>query len=968
MVTSEHGEGGVRGHGRGHGVQGHGIDLSPSESYGFDISNIASDESKQVRKQLDSNEEAESEIFESFSKADKKDVKAMRIQTDKVFEKLSHLEKQRHEVDMSTTRVMESMVWVDECENERACVNVQARKLPRHLTSSRADSDRVPSEADSIEGMIDDMVGDEINADKTLPGLRCSVLESGRSLTPLSPFPEELYKKGSADYRLAYISDDNLEEDNDVFERDDAATDSENPKSSVKKRPLQAMGSLDKLLNEQGDLIDTDEKVDVEYQTALRYSEGDNEILDSDLQPELISNKTYEDSYKQKLVASKQSQSTENAKYADKSEGKILPKAKPKLETKNSLDALLDKQGSVIDIDMENADIDDELLKTLQRDFDECMQQNTQSNPKHSECTYLGVRHSLDGKQKPYMAAEDDTSEDEFENIVGNAESFIKKDTISKTEKEQIKVIISKMGIPIQEASSSDSSDSDTLSVIEEVEDETSEKENIGDNKEKSNYCLPDVNKVLEVVKPKVRDDSEEEKVQQYMKGPPKPPRAKGTLYEKVKNIESLTASSDVSTLSPVKKKSLGKKSQGKYKKLQDHWQAVEKHEADILDLEEDSEGRVEQIQENLKPVDVQDMFNPVIVIDKVDNASMNESNVYCESISDTSSFTSPDVGADYEFFPSHSRIEVVKKEHHSLDESHPICESISDRSDMGSLSFSSNKTFDTLDHSSDERRLKISINDSNPLCQSISEVDDSITIPVDEGLNAYDTSRIDNYQKVERHGIRLRGNCHSIPDLEDLTKESHAPVGECKSIDDLDVILVPPEGFGGQEINVDEMMGRHQKVVYCRSLSDGESELSYHVHEKAALCHSIDEKMEHEVSTLEHASAIVTDPSDIDIHSDNAHPPLKRLCVTNVDHSPTLTSEALFKTQVNMLVDSHGNVSPPIRKEEELFFKVPPPPIRPPRTKKVDPPSSACSSPEVFNSSPEDKLDSPRSGIIYHQ
>ncbi|XP_052808744.1 uncharacterized protein LOC128237352 isoform X2 [Mya arenaria] len=924
----------AQGHEEG-GVKGPGVGLQVSESEGFDLAHIGDG-----RISLDDESVSdETEVFEDIIKVDKAELKVASKASEDMLKKMQNL------TAKNRAKSIEEMTWIDECDDDDVEKDGKTplKKLPRHLTSSVIESERKPSEADSIEGMIDDMAQAQLNVETMVQDDKVSATESesGMSMTPISPFPEDLYFKRSGDYRLAYISDDNLDDDtNDVFEVQEKEKAPEkvevDEKMSAEKKKLQKMGSLDLLLQEQGDFVDGSVnfvELEHEYQSALRYSEGDNE----DIGEKENDKKETENKLANVIESSEiHTQNIIPEMLLTSSKATLMPmsaplKEKPKLVSKTSLDVLLDKQGHFINLEMDKADFDAELLKSLERQFDENIQSQLHHGPKNLEYAYLGVAPSFDMTDSQHQVSPVNDDLDDFDNIVENAETLFKREETDKNGKEQgdnVNLIVQRLKIPVAETSSSDTSDSDILSVIEEVEDETSDYPDVENGKPvvkiSSSNSLRRDNLTKKIVAK--RDDPTTDTAQknQEMKledePPKKPPRLKGKLYEKVKTMESLVTESKGGSPAVIKKKEADTKTQDKYKKLHDHWIAIEKNEADILDLEDEENEINGGVKTAAKIQDIPDEVNEAIL--------------------------------------------TLEKHIDEHDEELQV------------------ETVETVLHSTMNEykdNLGVSINDSNALCMSISDISSPPPVDVSDGDMernsmknlAADAEEETESEKMESHGIRLRGFCHSLSDLEDEDTGDSKIISItdsndiCHSISDID--YYNKESLGNididNEIDVDELLGRHKPVIKCCSISEGQADLVYHVPEDTEICHSIDEEVNiYKVESVplndELGTLIIGNASNMESKTDvNPHQPLKRL--SGEKGKKVNQVEAIFKSHVDLQVDTSGHVSPPIV-DDTLFFKVPVPPERPSRSKKTAPP--APKSPEIPADTPKENSDSPRS------
>lgn len=560
------------------------------------------------------------------------------------------------------TKSIEELIWVNEyeAENSDKLELKSSNHLPKLMTSSLAsEGDRKPSEADSIGDMTDDMTRAQLFSDTTMHSGRNSEsdLDIGLNLTPISPFPQELYAIRSEKYnRFAYISDDNR--DADSADDTDDITVNEQPKAQrkyLKEANLHLMGSLDLLLDEQGDFVDGNQEVielDKEYHDALEFTKEENTgKLDSATERKDASNdreikmdeiqlnpfKELHDKDRNSTVIVGMDEKRNKMIKCDsgdhkESSNKDIPLSsnetvepistafsmcKPKLTAQNSLDILLDQQGDLVDPDLQNVMFDAELLAILEKQFSEHLAiQN--SSPAHTqEYAFLGVQHRVRKVADTYVqnnSAEIPPRQDEFDAIVCDAKDYLYGTIHSNVTEKSYKPKYPCIECMLHECSP-ESSDSDMLSVIDEVDErdtsDDSGKEIYTARVETNTVCVDtafkkketrtaqeqvdikclsqpvtiDENKVVENIAIQAVDQIEND-LNEHSKSRT---HIKGNIYRKVtdmeKKVKHLNKGNGISRT--VDNKINAANNQEKYKKIHRHWLAIEKHEADILDTEE---------------------------------------------------------------------------------------------------------------------------------------------------------------------------------------------------------------------------------------------------------------------------------------------------------------------------------------------------------------------------------------------
>lgn len=972
------------------------------------------------------------EIEEVFEKTERssKDSRSSGT-TEKWYNKLKNLtgvKSRRLESNESDTSVIRQ--WEDSVEKGNKGM---LKMLPRHLTSSVAsDASRNTSEADSIECMIDKMVL-ETRQQSYNRAPDSEVFESF-NLTSVTPVNEDLLSKKQGNYKLAFISDENLDSDiSEVFTKNKTnqnPTDHEEGKLTIEMKGLEKMGSLDRLLSDQGDIVDCNQaniELDNEYHNALRYStEDDPELVDLFEKPE---NKTQ--------TVDRMGNDDIDANLTR--EEQFL---KPKLEAKSSLDLLIDEQGP--NIDMQNVEFDKEFLDSLEKQFSTHLKQEQTNSALKKEYSFLGVQLKTETGVDCGTDATKQHGDNGFDQLVQNAETLLGQPPRNfKKQSNDIvddSVLASPQNSDIPRNSSSTSSeDSDMLSVIEEVEDEYDAADS-GTKTDTTSIIRPvqgagsgeNITKmsVQEVQKVPIVPQEPEVTVVNVVK-----PGIKDKIFNMLKGIGGSDIDDKVQSKGS-KNNDTDSNTQEKFIKLNKHWHAVENHEEDVLDFDVEEteenmssqanksiESDIENINDKEKETDhfsniaenqntregfdedvfsiidnsneegnFEVMFNSTLNTPSKNNKfdgkgtvdlkseSLVESEItvedYCENLEGTHT-----EDQDKDDISSGAN-ETQEQKHVSLTDSNPICNSPMSDIDVMSPHF--------LQKFKQRSYLCASISDSHNFCHSIDselDIDQSGEQPDEEYI-----VQANNTKHTEQKCDSLAGSDsdqdqretdEENQQLEEQTNEkiddtpfqlSEKMVNKnlmlkidvlrdsCKSISTIST----PDTDDGINIKDSNIMENEAEADMSRPRCESipEEDGGYHAKENLRVCHSI---AEHVVAgDLQDIPDFQFRPINDDSQGlESQHTSVEKKTEVSVLETTIVKRADSFRTEVQMVLDDQGKLSPTVA-ENAQFFKEPP--IRPPRTKKITSLLSSSKLPIVSNSAPSDntlvKMDSSGSGI----
>lgn len=945
--------------------------------------------------------------------------------TDMLLKKLESMgiDRERNNTEMSQSRKKsaEEMTWISECEIDNREIEIaqlkSVKRLPRFMTSSVAsENERKPSEADSIEDMIDSMARAHLFVDTNLPA-RASEGDSdgGYTLTPVTPFPQEIYEKRSGKYnRFAYISDDNLDGDsaddllddeNDIekekitdLEKSLYGSQRDTGPQQENKKELSSMDSLDLILDSQGEFIDgmnDDTELEKEYQNALKFSKeeiasnmskqstrfSEDDIIDNIPPSNLDEQKTFDDvgrdvSYDKSASA---------LQKLPKSDIQLTSEQKcdrrQKLKAADSLDILLSQQGNLIDINSQNVEFDADLISDLEKNLKDTVSLQ-KSNPSLSkEYAYLGMQHDVKAEKATarHSGCESVIYQDDFDALVGDAKDYLdgKADgtPLFKPKLQCIEYI--------KHENSPESSDSDILSVIEEVEDERSESSDddskTNDTKRKTdiNSCCNSSNNNMYISK---LDKNEEEKEISKEKLMAKDTglgtsrckddnkeldkiRLKGNIFQTVKDMEQKVTAIQTDQRSEQRgafPKSDTKR-QEKYKKIHDHWLAIEKHEADILDIDDlDKESEEEMSKDENVPTlqtdeNVSTLQNDdgILTEDEKKSEELPVSEMCWEVLMDNlivnsgceadDGNTTYKAGIQKQYTMQEDNLNSRNMDEYVLnvDKHNVIQECNSNSLNLDDQIEEKKEETDAILSSTlidSSTYVSPSINDSDATCHSISDISGFTSSDIQEhSPTSYLTVNTDARKSASITAAETY--CHSLPELEKANQE--------------DIIR--------EEIPVLKESFNDSKVI-CQSISDLEEPIIETLaSEPCSSCLTV-----LPIGPAEHSQDMQTDvfvgkisegPAELKCKSGD------RLTSNEIkiDIKATQQPQKLYKSEVELQVDRSGKVTPPATsRSDPLFFKAP---EKPPRIKKQTSSSSRPSSPDISADNHKDHMDSPKSG-----
>ena len=987
-------------------------------------------------------------------------VPSPKLVTDLLMKKLEVMSGNERDNISARTRSVDEMSWINMDVNSNSQIegfeNKPVRRLPKLMTSSVAsDFDRKASEADSIEEMIDDMArGARLFVSTNAPA-RPSEADSdiGFSLTPISPFPQEVYEKRSGKYNcFAYISDDNLEGDsaddmiNDEFEEQSDSLDKIIEKengipakeiTSLKKKEIKSMDSLDVLLDEQGDLVDGSQEVielEKEYLDALKFTEelncsnrkrpeADNVNIneDSKTNEERLRIKAEIDNLTSKLASDfgDQTELTDELRNGNiklhtdviKADDQVISKplkTKAKLETQNTLDILLDQQGDLVDQSTDNIELDSDLLATLEQNFKEHLLVQQSSPVLSKEYAYLGLQPEVVRKSRENQQGTSSPNQDDFDSLVEGAKDYLD----GRKTKEVVPVAdsLSKVRRIIHHDLSPESSDSDMLSVIEEVDDEISGSDDDmkGDIKnkfelQKSVQASGKASKIEMCSNEKEkgnRDESVEKgigKKSESSNGKEEIENAnksqtKGKIFQKARDIEqrmkNLVRGGGSSSAITSKRDEVKR---DKYKKVHDHWLALEKHEADMLDMDEcdkeKDEGNVSAKMEGVNTAlgkevkknevkdenttisgnpekrdkDIETETDVNSGISKVESAIIKEqfesellTETKCEAVSKVSSGHLDDVKKDNTDLPDcklnvrvidegdlaeqiilNSTVNDIKGT--SINDSNVFCHTISDISSLTDTEFQNNSSINTHVNEINDHK-GASINDSNVFCHTLSDISNLTDSGLLDGNHTNKQTDIDLANQNEFSAL-ARNSCHSLP------KED---VEQVQDVVDQKKQTVQRTSINDSKGSCQSISELHDPIL--ENLSQESSSLCLNLQGGITVDNSQDEKDD------------VFDDKPLVDATEQDNIDKERLCSNEIRCEIKIMqqSQKRYTSEIELNVDRSGNISPPPVSKDPEFFK---PPDKPPRSKKTSS-SSDPNSPEITPAIPQLYVDSPRAGI----
>ena len=966
----------------------------------------------------------------------------------------------------------------------------QLKRLPKHLTSSVASSSsRYPSEMDSMECMIDDIVRESAPQSNSAS---TSGVYWKENITPGTPLDQGLFARKQENYKLAFMSDAHLDYD-DVFIDN---SDKQSPdraglgKLSQKKKGLVTMGSLDRLLSDQGDINETDTELEKEYQDALRYStEDDPELVELFAIQEKNSKETTskcekqgknsketssefekqgknskettsrfekhgknskettsefekrERNSKEKQEQNKPENSENNPPKVDEKyekqepiifkasatsnealvvkqvekidvlDGKIVKSEhyrKPKLEAMSSLDVLIDEQGSNID---ETDDFDKDLLESLEQQFNEHIAQEQQDIFLKNEYAFLGIKHQTKDFVNTEPGKNNPTEDNGFEQLVNSAETFLASGH-GKTSSYN-KVITQSGGGMLRRSLSTSSEDSDVLSVIEEVEDEY-DAPNAGITKDGE---ITSESQPLQNTYPlkTVPEETNDELLVNEATTVKVVEEAKTSVKDKIFNLFRNLGSKEPESV-PVK--------ETPNVEDKDEWQTIESIESNIVivnpnyiencetvvnEKEIVNVGEQEKVlefdqnanseatdnkslafgqDESINVNQTETLFNSTMNTPSRENVLKAVDKFADQSVIEDSNLYGPDAEAfrkpiDNTLNREVERISDVFEDANNKPDSHmdsfPVCDSSTSEYEM------SPETQMKFQHGS---YFCGSINDSRHLCNSIdSELDTDQSgeqLDIDYIIQANSSRQrqpkpdlmptADYEHNANDRENKLETNATDNPEEDGLFKLSEKTVNKnlmlkidvlrdsCKTVSSMSEAddIEDEQEFNVPENNTNKGEMNMAKPT-CESLLDALI-VGSTIGEQSKVCQSIDEDLD---KIHESSCNFVFKP--INEHSEDWKEQNPE-CFEHIETTSAIVNlkrKESFTTEIQMVLDDQGKLTPPSDSGVQFFKE---PPVRPPRTKKVTSLLASSKPPTASNSAPSGnpfiKMDSSDSGI----
>ncbi|XP_060603575.1 CAP-Gly domain-containing linker protein 1-like isoform X2 [Ruditapes philippinarum] len=865
-----------------------------------------------------------------------------------------------------------------------------------------------------------------------------------------------MYEKRSGKYnRFAYISDDNIDGDSADDLIDDENEDQidshekmiESDKnvpqkeiSSLKKKEMKSMDSLDLLLDEQGDFVDGSQQVinlEREYLDALKFTEESKNK--NGTRPENSNSESHKngdkytvttatkglqikdeiDNLTQKLASDFDGEREKNEDIKtetldlhpssintkDEQKNSKPLKNKAKLETQNTLDILLEQQGDLVDQSTEIIEFDADLLASLEQNFKEniLVQQSSQALSK--EYAYLGIQHGVVQKSNENQHGTSSPNQDDFDSIVEGAKDYLDggeaKDSVPVADS------LSQVRKYIHHDTSPDSSDSDMLSVIEEVDDEISDSDDDdarGDIKN-SNELQRSLKVARKTFNTEPRDIERTEKAKQYdttrttiekesatgcddrVPEDEIKPQVKGKIFLKARDIEqrmkNLVKGGGSSSVITSKKDDVKR---DKYKKVHDHWLALERHEADMLDIDEldkaTNEGNSQKDEVNavtaLVTEDVKTEWEEEIIDSPVDHVITNEDRDF--EVGMNSGVSKAEIHNTEETFEKRLCLET-KSEHSDQAMSGKLDEVKTEIIDSPE---SSVKTLINEDEHVEEKILNstvndqkgASINDSTVFCHTLSDIS-SLTDIESQGDIHINTQV--NEQTNHNNASINDSNvfCHTLSDISSLTDTGL--LDNSVTDNQTDVRQVTDNEVSASARNSCHSLPDEDKEQILEVVNNqNQSELKTSINDSRASCHSISELHDPVLENLSQETSSIClnlqggltvelpqDVKDDVFHDKNVENSMKQES-TNKERLSSdeirfeirnmQQSQKRYTTEIELNVDMGGKITPPAMSKDLQFFK---PPDKPPRIKKTS--SSGPSSPEFTTINPKVYVDSPR-------
>ena len=445
---------------------------------------------------------------------------------------------------------------------------------------------RIDSDTDSVEGMIDEMTRPHLHLEVSHRQPRPSEADSEASfsMTPISPLPPDTFDIKSGTYTLTYMSDDNLDavstDDNldaecdidEAIEPDiEQTVEKREIVGRIEKQEMKATKSLDLLVTKQGKFLHHDQdmvEIDAEFTEALKIADEHQKVKQKEAETSQVSRKVGSDSVDSSI------KSDDFEIQVRTVPGRTAVVTKAKLTPQKSLDLLISNQGDLIDPRMGSVELDAELGAALAQQFqglhspDFDLDEVVKTSEKHID--YLGMQINSDSKVTAKgsgmgkMSAH--VNEHSEQDITDGTELVIPPNIVAHRMK------------MMQENDSSE--ESDILSIIEEEEELSESTEQTDEGK-----LTPSTTSVLQtqVTTMDMSQPVQETTVTKSEKNIKIADKVK-LMEDKVKQVTNV-----VKSPGHEKHEGYDVKVHSKFKKLQERWNAIEKHEADLLDLDDES-------------------------------------------------------------------------------------------------------------------------------------------------------------------------------------------------------------------------------------------------------------------------------------------------------------------------------------------------------------------------------------------
>ena len=498
--------------------------------------------------------------------------------------------------------------------------------------------DNAESDTDSVEGLIDTMARPHLQVEIMKRAPRGSEADSEASfhMTPISPLPPDTFETRAGTYTLTYMeSDDNLDalstDDNlDVESDDESAPDEEIVEKRVvtgraEKQKLKATNSLDLLIEKQKHLFGSDQDladIDSEFNEALKIASSADSI--PDITEQIMTVKTETNLSKEDGSFLYKSKQQKDETCTDVADGPIKTKQpdvqlrmipgraevvskKAKLAPQKSLDLLISNQGELIDPHIQKVELESELQAALEQHLKESKLASLNFEDivldSEREVEFLGMQLNV-GKGSEEEDKREGTSSGSPLPVINHH-------------------------VALKRNIESESEDSDILSVIEEEEELSESSEQLEDNKMKSKTSAAEVENVPSKSSSKQVGFPVDTEVKNITNS-----EKKLKLSDKIKamedNLKEIKGNSKSFECSGHDKyEGYDMKIQSKFKKLQERWNAIEKHEADLLDIDEGSDNIQNNVQNELNrkiqtstPIIISDVSNLDDKTEKIDSIS----------------------------------------------------------------------------------------------------------------------------------------------------------------------------------------------------------------------------------------------------------------------------------------------------------------------------------------------------------